>query len=133
MPGSVIILPQTDDHTLCLRFTGVVTKEDHYQGMVAPGVAIIERQGVYNLVIEYAPDYKGFLTDAADQSFRLIRDWGTYGRRIAYVNPSARKIFMTKLASILFGKATIRYFPAGKLDAAIAWAKNQEGDHDHQE
>lgn len=126
MPETVIILPQTDDRTLCLRYTGAVTKQEHYDGMVVPGLAIINRHGMYNLVIEYADDYKGFLTDAADQSFRLIRDWGKYGRRIAYVNPSPRKVFMTKLAMILFGNTTIRYFSAGQLDEAIAWAKEPD-------
>ena len=126
MPDTVIILPQTDDRTLCLRYTGAVTKQDHYDGMVVPGLAIIERHGAYNLVIEYAPDYKGFRPDAADQSLRLIRDWGKYGRRIAYVNPSPRKMFMVKLARILFGKTEIRYFSTGELDAAIAWAKGTD-------
>lgn len=123
MPGTVIILPQTDDCTLCLRFTGVVTKQDHYDGMVVPGMAIIERNGFYNLLIEYAPDYKGLTRDAADQRFRLINDWGKYGQRVAYVNPSPRLVFMTKLARVLLGRADVRFFGTDELDDAIAWAK----------
>jgi hypothetical protein len=123
MPGTIITLPQTDNCTLCLRFTGAVTKQDHYDAMVVPGKAIIERNGFYNLVIEYAPDYKGLMPDAADQRFRLISDWGKYGCRVAYVNPSARLVFMTKLARVLLGKADVRFFATNDLDEAIAWAK----------
>lgn len=123
MPGTVIILPQTDEQTLCLRYTGVVTKQDHYDGMVVPGLAIIERNGYYNLLIEYGPDFKGFLPDAADQSFRLIRDWGKYGRRIAYINPSPRRMFMTKIVAILLGNSAIRNFSSDEFDEAVAWVK----------
>lgn len=119
----ITILPQTDDYTLCLRFSGVVTKEEHYNSMSVPGLAIIERHGFYNLVIEYAPDYQGLTPEAADQRFRLIGDWGKYGAHVAYVNPSARLMFMTKLARILLGKADVRFFATSELDEAIAWAR----------
>ena len=122
MGSSVITLPETDEYTLCLRFTGVVMRQDHYDGLVAPMRAMIEKHGGYNLVIHYAPDFAGWAPDAADQSFQSINEMGRAAGRIAYVNPPERKLFQTKLTRTLLG-ADVRNFENDELAAAIAWAK----------
>jgi hypothetical protein len=119
---SVITLPETDAQTLCLRFTGAVTKKDHYDYLVVPMRAIIEKYGYYNLVLVFDPTYQGYTPDAAEQSFNTINELGKFSRRIAYVNPSPRKMFQTSLTRILLGK-DVRNFSTEELAEAIAWAK----------
>jgi hypothetical protein len=122
MSDTVIILPETDEHTLCLRFQGVVSKKDHYENLVVPMRSRVERYGYYNLVIFFSPGFSGYDPDAAAQSFHSINDLGKYARRIAYVNPSARKMFQTNLTRVLLGK-DVRNFNSESLAEAIEWAR----------
>lgn len=119
---SVITLPETDTHTLCLRFDGAVTKKDHYDHLVVPMRAMVQKYGYYNLVLIYAPTFKGYQPDAAEQSFNSINELGKFSRRIAYVNPSPRKMFQTNLTRILLGK-DVRNFGTEDVAKAISWAK----------
>ena len=119
---SIVTLPETDSHTLCLRFQGVVTKKDHYDHLVVPMRAIVQQHGYYNLVLVFAPGFRGYQPDAAEQSFNSINELGRFSRRIAYVNPSPRKMFQTSLTRILLGK-DVKNFSTEELAEAIAWAK----------
>jgi hypothetical protein len=122
MSNTVIILPETDDKTLCLAFTGAVTKADHYNNLVVPMTARIEQYGYYNLVIWYKDDFTGYMPEAADQSFISIRELGPHAHRIAYVNPTERKLFQTNLMRAKLGHE-VKNFDTADLAAAIAWAK----------
>lgn len=119
---SVVIMPQSDDCTLCLSFVGAVTKQDHWDNLVVPMRAMVEKHGYYNLLIDFSESFKGYEPDAAEQSFKTINDLGKFSRRIAYVNPSARKMFQTNMTRVLLGK-DVRNFDAHELDEAIAWVK----------
>lgn len=122
MAGSVVRLPESNDDTLCLRFDGAVTKKDHYDELVVPMRAMVQKHGYYNLLIFFSPTYKGYEPDAAEQSFNTINELGKFARRIAYVNPTARKIFQTNLTRILLGK-DVRNFDTSDYAAAVAWLK----------
>lgn len=122
MTGTVTILPETDEFTLCLRFEGAITKKDHYDGLVVPMRAMVEKNGYYNLVIFFSPTYQGYEPDAAEQSFNSINELGRFSRRIAYVNPSVRKMFQTNLTRVLLGKE-VRNFASEDMAEAVAWAK----------
>lgn len=124
MPNTVIILPQSDDRTLCLRFEGAVTKKDHADNLITPMRAMIEKHGEYNLLIWFSDTYRGYEQDAADQSFQTIRELGRFARRIAYINPSARKIFQTNIIRVLLGK-DVRNFSPEQIDEAVAWLKEK--------
>ena len=119
---SVVILPQSDEHTLCLSFVGAVTKQDHWDNLVVPMRAMVEKHGYYNLLIDFSESFKGYEPDAAEQSFKTINNLGKFSRRIAYVNPSARKMFQTNMTRVLLGK-DVRNFDAHELDEAITWVK----------
>jgi len=123
--SSVTILPESDDFTLCLRFDGAVTKQDHYDNLVVPMRAMIEKHGYYNLLIFHAQTYQGYEPDAAEQSFNSINEMGKYARRIAYVNPTARKLFQTNLTRVLLGKE-VKNFDTAELEAAIMWVKAED-------
>lgn len=122
MEPSVITLPESDDKTLCLAFTGIVTKDDHYNHLVRPMQDAIARHGYFNLVLWYKDDFKGLSPAAAGQSFISIADLGKYAHRLAYVNPTARKLFQNTLMRGQMGQAT-RNFNESELAEAIAWAK----------
>lgn len=121
--SSVIILPETAGDFLCLAFTGVVTREDHLNGLVNPMKGLIQKYGQYCLLIHFRPDYKGYAPDAADQSFIAIREMGPFARRIGYVNPTERKLFQTQIMRGKLGQE-VRNFDNEDLAAAIRWARD---------
>jgi hypothetical protein len=122
---SMFILPETDDITLCLALTGVVTREDHQRCLVVPMRARIEKHGYFNLVQHFLPDFRGYTPDAADSSFQSIKDMGKFARRLAYVNPTARKLFQNNITRAMLG-GEVRHFENDELAEAIAWAKGGE-------
>lgn len=124
---TVRVLPQTDDQTLCVELSGLVRAEDHKRVLRANLEKVIQRNGFYNLLILYAPDFKGWEAGAADQSLRTIMDLAKYGRRRAMVNPTEKIVLMQKVSGeALFGGET-RYFNADQFDKALAWVKSATG------
>lgn len=124
MANSIIILPETDDETLCLAMRGVITKADHSAFMVEPLRERIEKHGFYNLVLVYEDDFEGYQPAAAQQSFNTISDLGPYARRIAFVNPTTRKLFQNNLMRVKLGQE-IKNFNRDERAAAISWAKQE--------
>jgi len=123
---TVLVLPETDGHTLCVEFTGLIRREDHKRNLSGNLAKIIEKYGWYNLLISHAPSFRGWETDAAELSLRSIMEYAKYGRRRAFVNPPEKLIMMQKMSG-LFGGET-RYFDAGQFQDAIAWVKGEEND-----
>lgn len=125
MKKTVLILPQSDDDTLCITVRGRVTLDDHTHGLRKQLEERIKRVGYYNLVMFYAPDFAGWEADAAAQSFTSIYELGRYARRIAFVNPPDSKIFQTKISRPLLS-GEVEIFRLEDLDNAISWAKAAE-------
>lgn len=123
--SSITILPQSDEYTLCLLLRGVITRADHQANLAAPMRERIEKNGYYNLVLIYDPDFEGYTPDGADSSFQSIKEMGLKARRIAYVNPTARKLFQTKITRNMLG-GDVRNFEKDDVEKAIAWAKYGE-------
>lgn len=123
---TIRVLPQTDDQTLCIEFSGLIRAEDHKRVFRANLEKIIEKNGFYNLLITHAPDFKGWEADAADRSLRTIMDLAKYGRRRAIVDPPEKIVLMQKVSGqSLFGGET-RYFNADQFDDALAWVKGAD-------
>lgn len=118
---TVVILPETDEHTLCVRFTGLIRKEDHKLNLRDRLAAMVEKDGWYSMLIEYK-DFVGWEHDAADISLRSIMDFGKFARRLAYVNPPEKKVMQTKLTAPLFG-GEMQFFDEGDFDAALEWVR----------
>ena len=125
MSGSetVVVLPETNNHTLCLEFTGLIRAEDHRRNLQSNLQKMINRDGWFNMLIHYSPDFRGFEKDAASTSMQSIIDQGKYARRLAYVNPPEKKILQNKLAAPLF-TGEIRYFGPDDMDEALEWVKS---------
>src|SRR5690349_21487258 len=123
---TVKVLPETDGQTLCIEFSGLIRAEDHKRALGNNLKKIIARNGFYNLLIVYAPGFKGWELDAADVSLRTIMDFAKYGRRRAFVDPPEKIALMQKVSGDkLFGGET-RYFNADQFDAALAWVKGAD-------
>lgn len=120
--STVIVLPETEADTLCVRFTGLIRREDHRRTLYTRLEALMEAYGSYNLLIEYGPDYIGWEQDAADISLRSIMAFGPHARRIAYVNPTEKKILQTKLTASLFS-GEIRLFEKDEYPQAVVWVR----------
>lgn len=123
LPSScVAILPESDAHTLCVRLTGLVSKEDYAKNFGERLAKIANEQGRFSLCLIYGPDYKGWEPGAAELSFKSIIDYGKKAARLAYVNPPESKILQIKLAKPLFS-GDIRFFNTDEEKKALAWVK----------
>ena len=120
--ATVIVLPQTDDHTLCVEFTGLIRAEDHRKAFAENLGPMVEKNGWYNILIYHRPDFKGWEPDAADISLRTIMEYGKFCRRRAVVSPTEKLIMMQKMSGQLFGGET-KYFNDDQFQEALAWVR----------
>ncbi|MBI2235266.1 MAG: STAS/SEC14 domain-containing protein [Micavibrio aeruginosavorus] len=117
---TITILPGTHDATLCLRLSGEITAQDFIDYFDTPLQNIIARHGYYNLYLHYAPDFKAWLPEAADLSFKCISICSPKARRLAYVNaPDSRMLMMKMLEPMM--QAEIRYFDEPQRQEALDW------------
>lgn len=123
MTQTVIILKESDDRTLCLKFSGLVTRADHQTYLRHELEKIIARHGEYNLLILHDEDFRGWEPGAAESSLRSIIDFAGQSRRIAYVNPPEKKVLQTKLSQPLFN-GEVKMFDRADYDAAVTWVKS---------
>ena len=119
---SVIILPESDDRTICVRFDGPVNRDDHEKFLTGEIAKRADRLGSFNLVIIYGDDHHFKDNEAAEVNIRGLMSFASRCTRAAYVNPTPRKVLQIKLLAPLFA-GEVRFFNADERDEAIAWAK----------
>lgn len=119
---SITILPESDDYTLCLQLTGLVSGDEFdrsYRDEIRQRIA---RNGYFNMLVHYDRYFKGWEPDAADKNLKAIIELGPKAGKLAYVNPQPNKIMLMKLTQpIVSGE--IRYFDEKELDQALKWVK----------
>lgn len=120
---TVFILPETTDTTICLRYTGAVTLQDfdryHHQELLKR----TNENGYFNMVVCYDNDYTGWEPEAADANLKSIVELAKNARKLAYVNPQKRKIFLMSMVNDLLVDAEIRYFDGDDYASAVEWVK----------
>lgn len=121
---SVIVLPDTDETTLCVEMKGLIRRQDYEKNFRNRILEIAKNHRRFNILISYAPSFKGWEPEAADLSLKSIMELGGKLRRHACINPPDTILFRNKLSSALFGGQT-RYFDNGKYDEALAWVKGK--------
>jgi hypothetical protein len=120
--ASVVILPDSNETTLCLQLHSHVTAEDFDQYCHQEIKKRVEANGYFNMIVHYDSDYEGWEPDAADLNLRSIMELGSKPHKLAYVNPSKRKIMLMKMAEPIL-KGEIRYFEEGQYQDALKWIK----------
>jgi hypothetical protein len=120
--SNIVILPESDERTLCVSLRGVVALEEYEEFLYKPLQEVAAKDRKYGLLIHYAKGYKGCSREAADKSFKSIIEYGKNARKLAYVNPPESKIFQVKMAKPLLG-GEIRFFEDSELDEALQWVK----------
>lgn len=120
--NSVILLPQSDNHTLCVSMCDVISLEDYQEFFYKPLEKIAKDGKPFGLLVNYDASYKGWSKEAAELSFQSIIDNAKNARKLAYVNPPEAKVFQIKMAKGLFG-GEIQFFEANELDKALKWVK----------
>lgn len=120
--SSVVVLPESDEHTLCVEMKGLIRKKDYERNFRNRIIEIMERNPDFNLLICYAPSYRGWEPAAADLSLKSIMELGGKIHRQACVNTPQRILFRNKLSASLFSGET-RYFETAKYSEAVAWVK----------
>ena len=73
---TVIILPETDYHTLCVELTGLIRHEDFRRSFREPLQKIINSHGFYDVLINHLQDFKRWDEDAADLSMKTVIELG---------------------------------------------------------
>lgn len=126
MENSITILPETDDRTLCVHITGIITLHDYKEFFVKPLHAIIAKHGEYNLYAYYSHDYQSWTVDAADFSFKCYAEVGMAARKSAYVNAPDSRHLILKMLQPLMPKAEIRFFDEHQQEEAMAWVKSKD-------
>jgi len=122
MSTTIIVMPESDDVTLCLTLTGIITKDDHRRNLYNELDRRIKKFGTFNLLIFFSKDFQGWQEDAAGSSMGSIIEQAKYGRKIAYVNAPEKKVLQTKLSKPLF-TGDVRFFNEADLLAATDWVK----------
>lgn len=116
------ILPESDNETLCLRYSGVITAEEFTRCNHLELKKRADKNGFFNMLIVYDEGYEGWEPDAADLNFKSIAELHDKPKKLAYVNPDNHKILLMKLTQPMM-HAQIRYFQLHELNDAIAWVK----------
>lgn len=118
---TISVLPETTAQVLCVRYNGTVTADDfkqyHYQEMIKHA----DENGYLNMVVCYDNDYIGWEPEAADANLKSIVELSSRARKLAYVNPQKRKIFLMRMVSDLLKDAEIRYFDSDEYAEAVKW------------
>ena len=122
MTKAITILSESDDKTLCVSITGVISAAIFLECFIQPIRTIIERRGEFNLCAIYN-DYEGWESDAAEASFKYYAEVGAQGRRLAYVNAPDSRFLLLKMLEPILPNAEIRFFEPEDRGEAIAWAK----------
>jgi hypothetical protein len=121
MTRTVKILPETSNTTLCLALTGTVTKDDYLEFFDKPLRDILDKNGFYNLYVDYV-DFEGWSPEAADLSLKCLTACGPKARKAAYVNPPGKRVLLMKTLEPIL-KAEVRYFNAGEENEALSWIR----------
>ncbi|HTK85896.1 MAG TPA: STAS/SEC14 domain-containing protein [Patescibacteria group bacterium] len=123
---SVTVLPETDENTLCVEMKGLIRRQDYEKNFRNRILAITSKKRRFNVLIFYAPSFKGWEPEAADLSLKSIMELGKKINRQACINTPNMVVFRNKLSSALFGGQT-RYFDKDNYDEALAWVKGGRG------
>lgn len=120
---SVQVMAETEGKTLCLRNSGLVTAEDHTMYLYNNIAMLVQKFGSFNMLIVYDDDYQGYTPEAADSSIRSMLDYGSYVRKLAYVNPPETRIKLHKMLPDIFS-GEVRFFDKENLSSALTWVKS---------
>ena len=120
--SEIVVLPESDEKTLCVTLKGVVTLDDYKKRFYDRLKTIHEKNGGYNLLINYDESHKGWDKEAAEMSFQSIIDVGKDAKKLAYVNAPDSKMLQVKISRPILG-GEIRFFEKDELDKAIKWIK----------
>ncbi len=120
--ATVIVLPQTDENTLCVELRGLIRRDDHKRNLHDNIEKMVARQGWFKMLVYFGPEYQGWEHGAAEFSMGSIIDLGKYARKLAYINPPEKKILQNKLAAPLLS-GEIRYFDQNHFQDAVDWIK----------
>jgi hypothetical protein len=120
--NEVVVMPQSDECTLCVTLKGVVSVPEYEEHFYKPIKSMVESGCKYNLLIHYDPTYVGWDKKAAEMSFQSIIDYGHESRKLAYVNAPDSKMLQVKVAKPLLS-GEVRFFDEEELEDALEWVK----------
>ncbi len=117
-------LPESENETFCVKLSGHVCKDDYVKKFHDEIKEIIAKHGKYNLLVYYAPDYKGWDSDAADANLEAIIETGPYAHKRAYINPPEKKIKQSKVIEPYLKDSEYRFYGPEDFDKALEWVKS---------
>ena len=127
MTQTVFILPESTETTLCVRYTGMVDAENYNTHHHRHLLERHTRQGWFNSVVYYDDNFEGWTPDGAEANFKSMCEMAPHARKLAYVNPRERKVFLMKVLASHFAEGEIRYYESSQYDEAVKWALETDG------
>ncbi|MGZ9108928.1 MAG: STAS/SEC14 domain-containing protein [Micavibrio sp.] len=122
MGQTVFILPESNETTLCVRYTGMVDAENYNTHHYFQLLDRHARLGWFNMVVYYDDAFEGWTPEGAEANFKSMCEMGTKARKLAYVNPRERKVLLMKMLAGHLINGEIRYFETGEYADAVRWA-----------
>lgn len=117
-----IIMPESDDRTLCLRIEKLMSADGYHGNFIPRADAIIAAHGELRLLVHFK-SYKGWDSEAARSSFGDTAIYGPKVIKFAMVNPPPTEMLRYKVQTPLF-RGEIKIFSEEELAAALAWVKS---------
>ncbi len=121
---SVEILPESDDVLACVKYTGVIKKDD-YKPFFDRLEDNMNKTGRVRVLAVFDENFQGWEMDAAESNFRSVLEYAPDAERIAYVNPPESKIFQMKLSAPML-KGKLKFFNKDSFDQAYEWVKSED-------
>lgn len=119
----MILLPETDDTTLCVGFDSFVTAENFTEVFKTNFIPRFEKNGFCNVYLRFAESFQGWTDDGAETSLKFIMANLSSARKLAHVNaPDSRRLLVSMLQPM--SPVEVRYFELGEEQEALAWVKS---------
>ncbi|NCC22653.1 MAG: STAS/SEC14 domain-containing protein [Alphaproteobacteria bacterium] len=118
---SVVLLPESEGCLVCARYRGRIRKVD-FDLLHNKIEAVYREAGCVRLFVVFDESFTGWEPDAAESNLLSITTYAPKIERIAYVNPSAQKIFQLKLQRPMF-KGLVRFFNETEYQEALDWVR----------
>jgi hypothetical protein len=119
MNSTVTILPQSHDHVIFMRLSGMISGDDYAHFVNGKLTEVVDQYGMYDILIHF-DSFQGWTEEGARVSFKSISTHADKNRYIAYVNAPEEMHLLLKIAAPLI-KGEARFFEEKEIDKATAW------------
>ncbi len=117
-----VIMPQTDDRTLCIQIERTISSEGYEENFLPRINKMVAEYGEIRVLIYYKK-FQGWEEEAAKNDMETTARFGRKIVKMALVNPPEKVMFKSAIKKpILAGE--VKSFDEEDLNKAIEWVKS---------